>query len=150
MVKIVAIATIRNGLEIPYPFVEAFLTVYPVVDSYFINDGGSTDGTLEILKRLSDVYPKIEIFQIPDQVSNFWECIDRVLEFFFEIAGKCWLWHVQADEFWHEKDLPELVKCINRIDSEYNSIRQRRIDVSQLQHFCDCLLYTSPSPRDRG
>jgi len=131
MPKITGIATIRNGLEAGYPFLEAFMSIYPAVDLYLINDGGSNDGTLELLKRLEDVYPKVEIHQIPDRPSMWWETIDHVLNYFIDIAPKGWLWEAQGDEFWHERDLPALCSLVADLDEKgFNSIRQRRIEVS--------------------
>ena len=46
--SIAGICPLWNALSAQYPFVEAILTTLPVVDRMFVNDGGSTDGTLEV------------------------------------------------------------------------------------------------------
>lgn len=106
---------IRNG----YPFIESILSFLPIVDEYHVNDGGSTDGTLEALTRLSEAYPKIKVHRIPDTVNIRWDsCTVQSNALIKECRGK-WLLLGNADEVFHEEDdldiRNHLIYCPHRI-----------------------------------
>jgi len=128
--KITGILTIRDGIYLGYPFVEAILSVLPIVDEFLISDGGSKDGTFEILKQLKKTFPKkIVLFQRPWFKSRCWETIDESLNYLIEKAKGDWLFEVQGDEIWHERDLIPLRKIIEWAHKKhYNSIRQKRLE----------------------
>lgn len=109
---ITGINTIRNGIKNGYPFVESILSVLPLVDEYLINDGGSTDGTLEALNKMTEVFPKIKLFQIPDYQSVRWDCVSNVLNHFIDIAQGNWIFLGNADELIHESDVKPLKETI--------------------------------------
>jgi hypothetical protein len=122
--KISGIMAIKNVIRGGYPFVEAILSIYPIVDGIFIADGGSDDGTYEALKRLERTFKKTKVFQIPWQKSKYWEAIDRTLETLIERAAGDWLFEVAGDNIWHEKDLPRLREKIEFAhENGFNSIR---------------------------
>lgn len=54
---------VKNVLKQGYPFVEAIASALPICDEFLISDGYSTDGTFEILKRISSLNKKIRIFR---------------------------------------------------------------------------------------
>lgn len=129
--KVSGIFTVRNAIEAGYPFVESILSVKPAVDEFLVNDGGSDDGTLEILQELENTYSKIELYQIPDFESGNWECVDQQIE---ELISKCegdWIFESQADEVYHEGDIIPFRELIEQCHREgYNSIRQPRESVT--------------------
>ena len=127
--QITAINMIRNGIENGYPFVESILSVLPLVDEYLMNDGGSTDGTLEILLQLQEVFPKIKLYQIPDKPMVRWDCISNVINTFIEKAQGDWIFLGNADELLHEGDIPSLAKLIEKTD--WSIIRFQRREISQ-------------------
>ena len=51
----------QNGIS---EILRCIESVYPFVDKYFVMDGGSTDGTWELLNKYKDVY-NLELFQHP-------------------------------------------------------------------------------------
>ena len=124
-VKISGIQPISNGVSLGYPFIEAILSVLPIVDEFLINDGGSSDETAFYLKKLQKTFPdKIKLFNKPFYPSEHWETIDDCVEFLISQAKGDWIFEVQGDEIWHEKDLLKLKKTIQKADqSNYNSIR---------------------------
>jgi len=107
-----AVLSIRNSIENGYPFVESILSVLPIVDEYLINDGGSTDGTLEVLHRLAEGNHKIRLFQMKDRQSVRWDGVcEQYLKMYSEAEGD-WLFEGQADELIHERDLLSLKHLI--------------------------------------
>ena len=104
MLKIAGVCPLYNVLSAQYPFVEAIITTLPLVDVLFVNDGGSTDGTLEVLERILRNYQDPN-YSHPYTKSDFWETIDRVLE--KQLAEHCqgydWIIEVQADEYFHPR-----------------------------------------------
>jgi len=124
-VKISGIQPISNGISLGYPFIEAILSVLPIVDEFLINDGGSSDKTSFYLKRLQKTFPnKIRLFNKSYYKSIHWETIDDCLVFLISRAKGDWLFEVQGDEIWHEKDLIKLKKTIQEAsENNYNSIR---------------------------
>lgn len=128
--KISGILTIDNAISSGYPFIEAALSVLPITDEFLINDGGSSDKTAYYLRKLKKTFPKkIKIFNKPYHPSDYWETIDECVEFLISKAKGDWIFEVQGDEIWHERDLIPLRKIIKSTHKKkYNSIRQRRLD----------------------
>lgn len=125
--SIAGICPLWNALSAQYPFVEAILTTLPVVDRMFVNDGGSTDGTLEVLERMAKRWPKLEIVPIKWERSGMWEAMDGAIE---QMLGTCcrdyeWIIEVQGDEYFHpnlhQATLDEIAKAHNE---GYNALRQ--------------------------
>jgi len=125
MVKISGILSINNAVYLGYPFIEAVLSVLPIVDEFLINDGGSDDETPIYLKKLQKTFPnKIRLFNKSFYPSNFWEAVDNSLNFLINKAKGNWLFEVQGDEVWHEKDILKVKETIEKASIEgYNSIR---------------------------
>jgi len=123
--KISAIQPISNAVSLGYPFIEAILSVLPIVDEFLINDGGSKDKTSFYLKKLKKTFPdKIKLFNKPYHPSDCWETIDEVVEFLINSAKGDWIFEVQGDEIWHERDILKIKQIIKRANKEdYNSIR---------------------------
>jgi len=124
---ITGINMIRNGIENGYPFVESILSVLPLVDEYLMNDGGSTDGTIEVLLRLQETFPKIKLHQIPDKPMTRWDCISDVINHFINRARASWIFLGNADELLHETDVPRLKTFINETDWPIIRFQRREI-----------------------
>lgn len=109
-----AFTYVRNGFTYAYPFIESIKSLLPIVDEYIVVIGAGNDGTREAVVALND--PKITI-------------VDTVWDEQLRVGGKVfaqqanigmdycrkdadWLFHLQADEVVHEKDLSVLQKAM--------------------------------------
>lgn len=109
---ITGINIVRNCIQTGYPFIEAILSAYPMCGEYLVNDGGSTDGTLEALITLSHVYPHLRVLQIPDGDNIRWDSVsDQINQMISESQGDI-LFLGNADELIHERDLPRVTKFL--------------------------------------
>ena len=106
--KISAFTYVRNGNTFGYPFIESIKSLLPIVDEYIVVVGDSTDGTREAVEQIGD--SKITI------VDTIWDdTLRKGGKVFAQQANigldsasgeSDWLFHLQADEVIHEKDLP--------------------------------------------
>ena len=126
--KIVGIAPYYNVESAHYPYLESIISTMPLVDEMIINDGGCLDGTIPNLQKLRDnVYPNIRFIESFHKKSHVWEGLDEALMDCIKQTDADWIIEVQADEYFHPKDIPSLKKQIKYAhENGYNGIRQRR------------------------
>jgi len=98
----------RNCIENGYPFVESILSKLPLVEEYLVSDGGSTDGTHEVLKRMEKTFPKIRVFDMPDIKNIKWDSCSIASNKFIKMAKGEWIYLDNMDELIHEKDISPL------------------------------------------
>ena len=109
--KIGAFTYVRNGNTFGYPFIESIKSLLPLVDEYIVVIGDSIDGTKEAVEAIGD--SKIKI------IDTIWDDTLRVGGKIFAQQTNIgidnlskdndWLFHLQADEIIHEKDI-ELIR----------------------------------------
>lgn len=109
-----AFTYIRNGFTYGYPFMESIQSLLPIVDEYIVVIGRGNDGTREAVAALNDAKIKI--------IDTVWdEALRTGGKIFAQQANigmdNCrkdaqWLFHLQADEVLHEKDLPLLLQAL--------------------------------------
>jgi len=123
--KISGILVIKNGVVGGFPFLEAVLSVMPVVDEFLIADGGSNDRTWEVLDRLKKRFPeKVKLFKHTWEVSPNFESIDASFNEMVSKATGDWIFTALGDEIWHEKDIKSMREFIISADTDgYNAIR---------------------------
>jgi glycosyltransferase involved in cell wall biosynthesis len=97
---------VKNVLGQGYPFVEAIASALPICDEFLISDGYSTDGTYEIVKRISSLNSKVMVhrYQWPDKKD-----ITILADVTNEVRSKCrfqYIFSVQANEVVHEQSAP--------------------------------------------
>lgn len=127
---IVGTNTFKNFIESGYPFIESILSLLPICDSYFVNDGGSTDGTLEALQKLAENYPKIKLMQIPDLEKNVrWDSASEQYNKMIQASPpKCWVFLGNGDELIHEDDSQNFKEYV--LDSEHRILRLNRREIT--------------------
>ena len=54
---------VKDVLKPGYPFVEAVASALPLCDEFLISEGYPTDGTYEVVKRISELNKKVKIFR---------------------------------------------------------------------------------------
>jgi hypothetical protein len=104
---------VKDVIKQGYPFVEAIASTLPICDEFLVSDGYSTDGTFEVLQRISSLNKKVKVFQcgwarreltILGDVSN-------------ELRKKCksdYLFYIQAAEVVHEENV-KMLKAVPEI-----------------------------------
>lgn len=112
--KVSGFSFVRNAVLYDYPVVESILSVLPLCDEFVMAVGNSTDGTLELIQSIPS--PKIKIIQ------SEWDASlgSKVLEAetnkaFHNISPDSdWAFYVQADEVFHENDIPGIKKAMEK------------------------------------
>ena len=105
---------VRNAVKYDYPVVESIRSILPIVDEFIVNVGRCEDGTLELIRSISD--PKVKV------VESVWDETLRKDGLIYaqqtNIAlSHCtgdWAFYVQADEVVHEDDLPVIQEAMHR------------------------------------
>jgi hypothetical protein len=96
----------KNVLEQGYPFVEAIASALSICDEFLISDGYSTDGTFEVLQRISRLNPKVKVYQYHWPEKKDMTVLADVTN---EVRSKCRFEHIfsiQANEIVHEQSAP--------------------------------------------
>lgn len=112
--KVSGFTFVRNAVKYDYPVVESIRSILPIVDEFIVNVGHCGDGTLELIRSISD--PKIKV------VESVW---DETLQKDGLIYAQqtniglshCtgdWAFYLQADEIVHEDDLSVIQEAMRR------------------------------------
>ncbi|MHB8407877.1 MAG: glycosyltransferase family 9 protein [Acidiferrobacterales bacterium] len=115
--KIVGYTTILNGVEGGYPFQQSVESMLGFCDLVVVVDGGSKDGTLEVLKEIG---AKADGKLVVMEHAWDWEepGMDGLQKAFARAmcqAGPTdFLWQQDADEVVHEEDYAKIKKLVER------------------------------------
>jgi hypothetical protein len=119
---------VKDVLRQGYPFVEAIASALPICDEFLISDGYSTDGTYEVLKRISDLNSKVKVYQYRWPEKKDITVLANVTN---EVRSKCrfnYIFSVQANEIIHEesalviKALPDMLPQIDTFSFPYSQM----------------------------
>ena len=110
---------LKNALKSGYPFVESIAACLPMCDEFVVSEGYSTDGTFEIIEKISKLNKKIKIYRQHWPTDKKYSIIGEVTN---SIRTKCsydYIFSIQANEIVHEesamliKKLPEICPKVN-------------------------------------
>lgn len=124
---IVGVNTFRNFIETGYPFVESIISHLPFCDEYYVNDGGSTDGTLEVLERMEETFPKIRLFRMPDTENVRWDSASKQSNAMIAETDAEWIFLGNGDEVFHEGDVAGIRRYVEA--SPYWVLRPTRREI---------------------
>lgn len=77
--------------------------------SNYTQDGKSTDNTIDVLQNLKNKYSKIKLIL----AKGFWDGKVAMCNAAAQEASGDYLWQVDSDEFYHEKDIPIILKLLD-------------------------------------
>ena len=108
--------TTYNCLNQNYPFQESILSLIGFCDQVVVVDGGSTDGTWEVLQKLTEAHEKLIIHQQPRDWENtrfaVFDGLQKALARALCTAEFCW--QQDSDEIVHENDYDKILSLINQ------------------------------------
>jgi hypothetical protein len=105
---------VKNVLKQGYPFVEAVAAALPICDEFLISEGYSTDGTFEIVERMTKLNSKIKMFREEWPTAKKWSILAEVTN---SVRKKCkydYILSIQANEVIHEESA-EFIKSLPAI-----------------------------------
>jgi len=111
---------LEYNLRALYPFAHQIIIVEGACEaasSLATADGHSTDGTLEKIKQFisdNDPQKKVVLVTAEDEGKNngFWIEKDEMSQSYAKRATGDWLWRVDYDEFYLEKDLKDVLEMV--------------------------------------
>lgn len=129
---ITGILPVRNGLALHYPFIEMALLALPYCTDLLLVDGGSDDGTADVLRRLVTLQPdRFQYRSHPIGPSTYWEQWDTLFLAALDAATGDWIYVIQADEYLRPEDREAMSTALLAADiTGCNSIRQPRHEAS--------------------
>jgi len=118
--KVSAFTFIKNGQILGYPFVQSIKSVLPIVDEFVINVGKSEDNTLEIINSIeSNKIRVIESSWSDHMTEKGYVYGQQKMIAQFNCTGD-WLFYVEADEVYHEQDLENISKALEKYQNNEN------------------------------
>lgn len=111
---------IRYNLKALYPFAHEIIIVEgacPTARAFATNDGHSTDGTLDVLRRFQveeDPQKKLVIItgEKVGQENGFWSEKDEMSQAYARRATGDYLWQVDVDEFYRPEDIQAIITML--------------------------------------
>jgi hypothetical protein len=112
---------LERNLRAIYPFAHQIIVVEGATRaarSLARPDGHSTDGTLEMLQefqRKHDPQKKLQLVLASDEgfADGFWPEKDEMSQAYAQRIDGDWLWQIDADEFYHPKDMQALLDLLS-------------------------------------
>ena len=121
MSTISSYTTVTNSIKYEYCIEESIRSVLLFSDEVIVVDGGSTDGTLELINSIND--PRIKIYNTEwlDTIGNGIYGITRSMG-----IGRCtsdWCVLFDADEVYHEIDVERIKKIPQSVGKDIIAIK---------------------------
>lgn len=104
---------ITNPEKMGYPYLESIQSFAKLCDEVIIVDGGSTDGSLEKIAKIS----KVKIIKGHKWEYDFdWTILPKNLQVGYEACTKEWAFHFDTDYIFSEKNIEPLKDLIDKTD----------------------------------
>ena len=120
--KVSGFTFVRNAVKYDYPIVEAIKSILPLCDEFVIAVGNSDDDTLGLIKSIGS--PKIKIIETiwDDSLREGGKVLavetDKALRAISPHSD--WAFYIQADEVFHENDLPKIKEAMQKWKDDKN------------------------------
>ena len=95
---------VRDVLKQGYPFVEAIASALPFCSDFLISDGYSTDGTFEVLEKISAANPKVKVFREKWPEKGHVSVLADVTNNLRSRCSQPYIFMLQANEIVHEEN----------------------------------------------
>lgn len=102
----------RNSFKYGYPVIESIKSILPICDEFICAIGKSDDGTREAVEAIGSEKIKIIDTEWDDSLIKKGKVFAQQANIGLKAATGDWLFHIQSDEVFHEKDLPEIVNAM--------------------------------------
>lgn len=114
--KVSAFTYVRNGLQLDYPFIESIQSILPITDEFIVVIGDSEDGTRQAVEALHNSKIKIIDTVWDDNIRSGGKIFAQQANIGLDNVSKNadWIFHLQADEVIHEKDLPVIKSAMEK------------------------------------
>ena len=114
--KVSAFTYVRNGLQLDYPYIESIQSILPIVDEFIVVIGNSEDGSREAVEDLNNSKIKIVDTVWDDNLRSDGKIFAQQANIGLDNVSKNadWIFHLQADEVIHEKDLPVIKEAMEK------------------------------------
>jgi hypothetical protein len=116
MLQISAFTLVRNAIKLDFPVVASIRSILPICDEVVVNVGHSEDGTLELVRSISD--PRIRIIETEWDMSQRNSVLGLETHRAMRACRHPWGVYIQADEVLHEEGAVELAAAIKRVDPD--------------------------------
>ena len=114
--KVSGFTFVRNAVKFDYPVVEGIKSILPICDEFVVAVGNSDDDTLGLIKSIGS--PKIKIIETiwDDSLREGGRVLAVETDKAFDAISpdSDWAFYIQADECFHENDLPKIKSAMER------------------------------------
>ena len=114
--KVSGFTFVRNAVRFDYPVVEGIRSILPVCDEVVVAVGNSDDDTLGLIRSIGS--PKIRIIETvwDDSLREGGKVLAVETNKAFDAIApdSDWAFYIQADECFHEHDLPQIKAAMER------------------------------------